>query len=375
MSQERLREETINFAAGPAQLPYEVLTEAQKGLLNYNGHGMSILEITHRSPMFDQLNQETNDLIRTLLNVPDNYKILFLQGGGTGQFAAVPLNLTSSNEDVVDYIVTGQWSGKAAKEAEKYAKVNLVLPKQDKYTYIPEPVQWSFSDKPRYVYYCANETVHGVEWPEIPAVGETLLVCDASSNFLTRSMDVSSHALVYAGVQKNVGCAGLTVVIVREDLLGSVRKDCPIIWDYTTQTKMKSAYNTPNVWGIYILNLVLKWLQDNGGLEAMETNSAAKSGILFDMIGRSEGFYSLIVEPKYRSRVNIPFRVCKDDSPNDELEAMFLKESAERGLLNLKGYRLVGGIRASLYNAVSVMDTKKLADFMRWFYEEYKLRN
>lgn len=365
---DRKRGDAVNFAPGPAQLPIEVLLEAQQGALNYCGLGIGVMELSHRSKEYTALNKETMDLLRSLLSIPDNYSILLLQGGGTAQFAAIPLNLTQSKEDVVDYLVTGTWSNKAVKEAEKYCKVNLALPKTSSYTSIPDPQDWKLSPNAKYVYYCSNETVHGVEFPYIPETGDVPLVCDASSNFLTRPKDISKHAVVYAGAQKNVGCAGVTIVIVRNDILGKPRPECPVFIDYTAQNGMKSVYNTPCVWGVYILNLVLKWVQKQGGVPAMECNSAAKCGMVMDIIARSEGFYRVPVEPRFRSRVNVPFRIFIKDEPSPELEEKFIKEADEVGLIQLKGHRSVGGLRVSLYNAVTLEQTKRLFDFMKQFH-------
>ncbi|CAI8050759.1 Phosphoserine aminotransferase [Geodia barretti] len=270
MSLTRKRENTINFSPGPAALPDEVVREARENVMNYKGLGLGVMELSHRSPEYTALNLQTQDLLRSLLHIPSNYQVLFQQGGGTAQFAAIPLNLTPSEDTTADYFITGMWSQKAAKEGEKFVKVNHVLSKADGgYMTIPEQSQWNLTPGAGFVYYCANETVHGVEFPEPPDVGSVPLVCDASSNFLTRPIDIAKHAVVYAGAQKNVGCAGVTVVIVREDLLGKCRPYTPVVLDYAVTAKAKSVYNTPPVWSVYILNLVLKWIQKHGGVEGI----------------------------------------------------------------------------------------------------------
>lgn len=367
------REGVVNFAAGPAAIATEVLVEAQKGVLNYGGLGIGVMEISHRSPYYDQLNSETIDLVRSILNVPENYAILFLQGGGTGQFAAVPLNLTTGKDNVVDYFVTGTWSNKAAKEAGKYATVHYTLPQTDSYVSIPPSNEWSLSPNATYVYYCDNETVHGIEFPSVPEVGGRTLVCDMSSNFLTRPIDFTKFGLVYAGIQKNAGCAGLCVVIVNKDLLGRPRDECPIFMDYTVQTKAKSMYNTPNVWGVYIFNLVLKWVYKQGGIKAMARLCTTKSRLLLNAIQASQGFYCNPVLNRVQSRVNIPIRICNGSGPSTELEAKFVEEAEKAKIFQVKGHRSVGGLRASLYNAVSVGDTKVFIDFMTKFMAENHL--
>lgn len=365
--EERLQKGVVNFAPGPAQIPLEVLEESQKGIFSYQGTGIGVMEMSHRSPEYAALNQETMDLLTELLEIPTSHTVLLLQGGGTAQFAAIPLNLTQSEDDVADYLVTGIWSDKAAKEAAKYLKVNRALPKADGYVGAPKRDQWTLSPNAKYAYYCENETVHGVELSDIPDVGDTPLICDVSSNFLTKPLDIGKFGLLYAGAQKNVGCAGVTIVIVRKDLLGKPRTICPTFLNFTVQEGMKSVYNTPTVWAVYILNLVLKWIRRSGGVKAMEKQSATKSQLIFDVITKSHGFYSLPVREAFRSRVNVPFRVCTESGPCLELEAQFLKEAADAGLMHLKGHRAVGGLRVSLYNAVSQGQTQRLADFMTQF--------
>ncbi|XP_034026880.1 phosphoserine aminotransferase isoform X2 [Thalassophryne amazonica] len=362
---------TIYFGPGPAKLPRSVLLQAQKELINYSGVGISVLEMSHRSSDFGNILQKAQNLLRELLNIPDNYKVLFLQGGGSGQFSAVPLNLISLKENrCADYVVTGTWSAKAAKEAEKYGKVNIVHPKLDSYTRIPDPSSWTLNPAASYVYYCSNETVHGVEFNFTPETHGVVLVSDMSSNFLSRPVDVSKFGLIYAGAQKNAGCAGVTVVIVREDLLGHALKECPIVLDYKVQAEMNSLYNTPPCFSIYIMCLVLEWVKNNGGTAAMEMLSKQKSSMIYDIINSSNCFY-IPVDAACRSCINIPFRVGKAGG-DDVLEKEFLDGASKRGMISLKGHRLVGGIRVSLYNAVTLEETEALASYMKEFLKEHQ---
>uniref|UniRef100_A0A8C1PGJ0 Phosphoserine aminotransferase n=1 Tax=Cyprinus carpio TaxID=7962 RepID=A0A8C1PGJ0_CYPCA len=345
------------------QIWRNVLLQAQKELLDYSGTGISILEMSHRSSDFSKIINTSENLLRELLNVPENYKILFLQGGGSGQFSGIPLNLIGLKEDrCADYLVTGTWSAKAAKEAEKYGKVNVIHPKLDSYTKIPDSSTWSLNPSASYVYYCCNETVHGVEFDFIPDTKGVVLVSDMSSNFLSRPVDVSKFGLIFAGAQKNVGCAGVTVVIVREDLMGKALKECPIILDYQVQAGNNS---------IYIMALVLEWIKNNGGADAMERLNKQKSDIIYDIINHSDGFYSCPVDEACRSRMNIPFRIGKKEG-DESLEKAFLDGASKLGMISLKGHRSVGGIRASLYNAVTVEDVKALAAYMEEFLKNHR---
>ncbi|XP_042682831.1 phosphoserine aminotransferase [Centrocercus urophasianus] len=364
--------QVANFGAGPAKLPRSVLLAAQKELVDYKGLGISVLEMSHRTSDFSKILNTAENLLRELLIIPENYKVIFLQGGGSGQFSAVPLNLIGLKEGrQADYVVTGAWSAKAAKEAEKYAKVNIVHPKLSAYTNIPDPGTWNLNPDASYVYYCANETVHGVEFDFVPDVKGAVLVCDMSSNFLSRPVDISKFGVIFAGAQKNVGCAGVTVVIVREDLLGFALKECPVVMDYKTQAANGSLYNTPPCYSIYIMGLVLEWIKNNGGAAAMDKLSLIKSQMIYDIIDRSNGFYVCPVEKKNRSRMNVPFRIgsIKGD---EVLEKKFLEKAVELNMISLKGHRSVGGIRASLYNAVTVEDVQKLATFMRSFMQMHQ---
>lgn len=358
----------INFSPGPAKLPDWVLLKAQEELLNYNGLGISVMEMSHRSADFLKIITTAKETLRRVLNVPSNYQILFLQGGGTGQFSAVPLNLMTKGK--ADYVVTGGWSAKAAKEAEKYGKVNMVLAKLDQYNRIPSQDEWNLSEDADYVYYCANETVFGVEFPSIPEVKDAPIVCDMSSNFLTRKVDVSKYGVIFAGAQKNVGCAGVTVVIIRDDLLGKARKECPSVLDFTVQAKQNSLYNTPPCYSIYIMSLNMQWLDAEGGVDVIDKRNREKSSRIYKIIDESDGFYHCPVENSVRSRINIPFRI---GGPNGDeaLEKKFLQETEANGMISLKGHRSVGGLRASLYNAMSLEETQVLADFMNQFKAKY----
>ncbi|KAK2845771.1 hypothetical protein Q7C36_010625 [Tachysurus vachellii] len=362
----------LNFGSGPAKLPKAVLIQAQKELLDYNGLGISVLEMSHRTTDFNQIITSAVSLIRELLNVPENYKVLFMQGGGTGQFSAVALNLIGLKEDrCADYIVTGTWSASAAKEAEKYGKVNVVNPKADRYTGIPDSSSWSLNPSASYVYFCCNETVHGVEFNFVPDTKGVILVSDMSSNFLSRPVDVSKFGLIFAGAQKNVGCAGVTIVIVREDLLGKALKECPTILDYNVQAKNNSLHNTPPTYSIYIVKLVLEWLKNNGGTDLMNQLNKQKSSMIYDIINNSNGFYSCPVNVSCRSHMNIPFRIGSLEG-DEALERQFLEGASKLGMISLKGHRSVGGIRASLYNAVTVEETLALAAYMKEFLNKHQ---
>ncbi|XP_013385669.1 phosphoserine aminotransferase [Lingula anatina] len=357
----------INFSPGPAKLPEKVLQQASKEMLNYDNTGLSVMEMSHRSAEFSKIMSTAEADLRDLLNIPDNYKVLFLQGGGSGQFAAIPLNLMNLKPArVADYKITGAWSSKAAKEAEKYGKVNLVLPETKKYTGIPCKSTWNFHPEASYVYYCDNETVHGVEYDHVPETNGVPLVCDMSSNFLSRPFDIKKYGVVIAGAQKNIGCAGVTVVIIREDLLGYTLPECPIIFDYKVQVGMNSLYNTPPTYSIYIMGLVLNWIKEEGGLEAMYERSLIKARAVYDLLDSSDGFYHCLVAPNARSRMNIPLRIGGPEGV-PELEKKFIEETQKCGMISLKGHRSVGGIRISLYNAVTVEETLHLVEFMKEF--------
>ncbi|XP_003706278.1 phosphoserine aminotransferase [Megachile rotundata] len=356
----------INFGAGPAKLPEEVLKHVQEELLAYGDTRISILELSHRSAEFKNVIDTAQATLREILHVPDNYKVLFMQGGGTGLFAAVPLNMMTTGS--ADYIVTGSWSAKAAKEAAKYGKVNLVVPKTTKYTEIPDPSTWNLSPDASYVYYCANETIHGIEFDYIPETNGVPLVADMSSNIATRCLDISKFAVIFAGAQKNIGPAGVTLVIVRDNVLGHAMKVCPTILDFTVMAADNSLHNTPPVFQIYTVGLVFKWIKEHGGVENMEKLAVIKSKKIYEVIDESKGFYSCPVKADARSRMNIAFRIGNND---EELEKEFLSGASARGMLQLKGHRTVGGIRATAYNAISVEEVEKLAEYMKWFFQKH----
>jgi len=362
----------VNFAAGPAKLPESVLKKIQNELTDYQGHGMSVMEMSHRSAPFGEIIANAEKSVRQLMDVPDDYAVLFMQGGGTGQFAAVPLNLLGSKQSPkVDYFITGTWSAKAAKEAEKYATVNRVLPKTDSYTDMAEQSRWSLDPEAAYVYYCANETIHGLEFHFIPETNGVPLVCDMSSCIMTKPIPVSKFGIIYAGAQKNIGAAGVTLVIVRKDLMTSPMKHCPSVLEYKIMAANKSLYNTPPAFNIYVMGQVFEWLQEEGGLSEMERRSQDKSSALYNLIDNSNGFFRCPVKPKCRSRMNVPFRIGSQEEC-ESLEAAFMKEAAELGLRELKGHRSVGGIRVSLYNAIRIEHVERLMEFMKQFQNKHQ---
>eukprot|EP01120_Amphizonella_sp_Union-15-10_P009840 TRINITY_DN380_c0_g1_i3.p1 TRINITY_DN380_c0_g1~~TRINITY_DN380_c0_g1_i3.p1 ORF type:complete len:401 (-),score=69.81 TRINITY_DN380_c0_g1_i3:32-1141(-) len=358
------------FGAGPAKLPSSVLENAKETLVGYPYPGISILELSHRDKAFDKIRGEACETLRSLLSIPQNYKILLMQGGGSGQFAAVCLNLVKEPGAKPVYIITGSWSEKAYEEAKKYCEPYVAVNTKP-YTSLPnsEQIKWP-SEPPPYVYYCSNETIHGVEFQEplkLPDSweGKVPLVVDMSSNFLSRSVDVSKYGVIYAGAQKNCGIAGLTFVIVRDDLLDKALPITPSILHYKTVSNGDSVTNTAPVFGIYVSSLVFKWIQSSGGVEAMEKANIAKSESLYTYVDGSTIFYAK-VSPGSRSRMNIVFGI-----KGGTLEDLFLKESLECGLLGLEGHRSVGGLRASLYNAVGLEDVGKLVEFMKGFEKKY----
>lgn len=359
----------LNFGAGPAKLPREVLLEVQGEILSYQNTGMSLMEMSHRSPEYSKINKSAQDTVRELLNVPNNYKILFIQGGGLGAFAAVAMNFMGRT-GTADYAVTGTWSSKAAKEAEKYGTVNLVFPKAEKPGKIPDQSTWTLNPNASYLYYCDNETVDGVEFPYIPESNGVPIVADMSSNIMTRKFDVSKFGCIFGGAQKNIGPAGVVVVIVREDLLGNAMKICPSVFNFTQVHKDNSVLNTPATFSVYVMEKVLRWIKTNGGVENMEKQALRKSGHLYDAISDSNNFYSCPIDPNCRSRINIPFRVGGPQG-DEALEAKFLKEAEDRFMFQLKGHRSVGGIRASLYNATSYEDVALLVKFMKEFQSQH----
>lgn len=353
----------FNFAAGPATLPASVLKQAQVELYNWKGCGMSIMEMSHRSKEFLSVIQNAEGALRSLLHIPDEYAVLFLQGGATTQFSSVPLNLCNPSESA-DYIVTGSWSDKAFKEGQKFCNAKVAWSgKSAKYTDLPHPGDLSLTPGAKVLHICANETIHGVEFKDYPTPqGDTLLVADMSSNFCSKPVDVSKFALIYAGAQKNIGPSGVTIVIVRKDLLGAAQPVTPIMLDYKIHADNNSLYNTPPCFGIYVCGLVFSDLLERGGLEAAQQRNIDKAKLLYDAIDESNGFFKCPVNKDVRSLMNVPFTM---ETP--ELEAGFLKEAATQGMVQLKGHRSVGGIRASIYNAMPKAGVEKLVALMKSF--------
>jgi phosphoserine aminotransferase len=352
----------FNFGAGPAVLPEPVLEEAQRDLIALPGVGMSILEISHRSKAFDAIIQGCEADIRKLAGIPDDYQILFLQGGASMQFSMVPMNFLHSGSSA-DYIVTGSWSKKAVKEAQKTGTVHVAgTTEADKFTRVPAQAEVKLDPAAAYLHFTSNETIHGVEWKREPEAGAVPLVCDASSDIFSRPIDVSRYALIYAGAQKNLGPSGVTLVILRNDLLERVAKNLPAMLDYKVQAENKSLYNTPPVFGVYVMRLVMKWLVDQGGLEAIGRANAEKAKILYDALDASGGFYRPHARPDSRSNMNVTFRL-----PSEDLEKQFVSEARAVRLDGLKGHRSVGGIRASLYNAFPKKGVEALVSFLKDF--------
>ena len=355
-----------NFAAGPAMLPEEVLKEAAAEMLDYNGTGMSVMEMSHRSKIFEEIIQEAEQDLRDLMNIPDNYKVLFIQGGGSTQFAMVPMNLMKNR--VADYIITGQWAKKAAAEAKRYGKINEVASSADKtFSYIPDVSKIKVSDDADYVYICHNNTIYGTTYHKLPDTKGKILVADMSSDILSQPIDVTKYGLIFAGVQKNIGPAGTVVVIIREDLItDDVLEDTPTMLRYKIHADNKSLYNTPPAYGIYICGKVFKYLKKLGGLEAMKKRNEEKAKILYDYIDSSELFKGTVIKED-RSLMNVPFITGDKD-----LDAKFVKEAKAAGIENIKGHRTVGGMRASIYNAMPIEGVKYLVEFMKKFEDENK---
>jgi phosphoserine aminotransferase len=348
----------FNFSAGPAMLPAEALSRAGDEMLDWHGSGAGVMEMSHRGKEFMSIAAETERDLRELLSIPAGYKVLFLQGGASLQFAQVPMNLLRG-KGKADYVVTGEWSKKAVKEAKLYCDVGIAASSEDKnFTYAPK--QWKVRPDAAYVHYCSNETIGGVEFHEIPKT-EIPLVSDASSHFLSRPLDVSRFGLIYAGAQKNAGPAGLTFVIVREDLIGQAQKGTPTVMDYKLQADAESMLNTPATYAIYVAGLVFKWLKQQGGLPAIEKKNIEKARLLYDYLDRSAFFHNPVAKED-RSRMNVPF-VLK----NSSLDDAFLKGAAERGMVQLKGHRSVGGMRASIYNAMPLEGVQRLVEYMKEF--------
>ena len=353
---------TYNFSAGPAVLPKEVLLQAQAELPDWHGSGMSVMEMSHRGKEYMGIHAQAEADLRELMSIPANYKVLFLQGGGHLQFSMIPLNLLRGKASA-DYVNTGEWSKKAMGEAKKFCKVNEVASTADRnFTYVPAFDSWKRDPNAAYLHYTTNETIGGVEFGWVPDAGDVPLVADMSSNILSRPYDVAKFGLIYAGAQKNIGPAGLAVVIVREDLIGQTEPGTPTMLDYKIHADADSMYNTPPTYGIYIAGLVFQWLKQRGGVAAMEQVNIKKAALLYDAIDASNGFYHCPVNRADRSRMNVPFTL-KDAA----LDGEFLKQADARGLLQLKGHRSVGGMRASIYNAMPVEGVQGLVDFMNDF--------
>ncbi|WP_174874012.1 3-phosphoserine/phosphohydroxythreonine transaminase [Vogesella oryzae] len=355
-----------NFSAGPAVLPHEVLATAQAELLDWHGSGMSVMEMSHRGKEFMEIIHEAEQDLRELLHVPAGYKVLFLQGGASQQFSMVPLNLAPA-DGVIDVLDTGHWSKLAIKEAKRYTNVNVVASSADRnYAYVPAVETWQRSPNAAYFHYTSNETIGGLQYSAIPPVGETPLVCDMSSDFLSREIDVSKFGLIYAGAQKNIGPSGLVVLIVREDLLGRAQPQTPTMLNYQIHADADSMYNTPATYPIYISGLVFKWLKAQGGVKGMQARNDEKAGLLYHAIDSSDGFYYSHIDAPFRSKMNVVFRL-KDEA----LEDTFLSEAKKNGLVQLKGHRSVGGMRASIYNAMPIEGVKSLVHFMLDFARQH----
>ena len=353
-----------NFSAGPAVLPEEVLKEAAAEMLDYNGTGMSVMEMSHRSKAFEEIINSAEQDLRDLMNIPDNYKVLFMQGGASQQFAMIPMNFMKNR--VADYIITGQWAKKAAKEAEKYWKVNLIASSEDQtFSYIPDCSDLPVSEDADYVYICENNTIYGTKFKELPNTKGKTLIADVSSCFLSEPVDVEKYGMIYGGVQKNIGPAGVVIAIIREDLITEdVLEGTPTMLTYKTHADAKSLYNTPPAYGIYICGKVFKWLKAQGGLAAIKEKNEKKAKVLYDFLDQSKMFKGTVVK-KDRSLMNVPFVTGDAD-----LDAKFVKEAKEAGLENLKGHRSVGGMRASIYNAMPYEGVVALVEFMKKFEEE-----
>ncbi|MBQ3551718.1 MAG: 3-phosphoserine/phosphohydroxythreonine transaminase [Clostridia bacterium] len=352
-----------NFSAGPSMLPEEVLLKAQSEVMNYRGSGMSVMEMSHRSKVYDEIIKDAERLMREVMNIPDNYKVLFLQGGASLQFAMIPMNLMTKNGKA-DYICTGSFSSKAAEEAKKYGTVNIAATtKSENFARIPQQDELKLDPEADYVHICYNNTIYGSAWNYIPDTGKVPLVADMSSCIMSEPVDVSKFALIYAGAQKNVAPAGLTIVIIREDLLGEPLPFTPVMMNYAIMAKNDSMYNTPPCYPIYICKMVLEWLRDMGGLTVMRERNIKKANLLYDYLNTSKLFKASIQENS-RSMMNVTFR-----TGDEELDAKFVKEATAAGMSNLKGHRSAGGMRASIYNAMPYEGVEYLVNFMKKFEE------
>ena len=354
-----------NFSAGPSMLPEKVLKTAAEEMLDYKGSGQSVMEMSHRSKTYQQIFDETEALLREVMNIPDNYKVLFLQGGASTQFAMIPLNLMNKNNKA-DFVVTGQWAKKAYKEAARYGTANVVASSEDKtFSYIPKLDKATFTPDADFFHICVNNTIYGTKWNTFPETGDVPLIGDISSCILSEPIDVTKFGMLYAGAQKNMAPAGVTIVIIREDLIGNAMDITPTMLNYSTHSENGSMFNTPPCYCIYVAKLVLEWIKnDIGGLEKMKELNEKKAKLLYDFLDSSEMFRGTVVAED-RSLMNVPFV-----TGNDELDAKFVKEATAAGFVNLKGHRSVGGMRASIYNAMPIEGVEKLVEFMKKFEEE-----
>lgn len=349
-----------NFSAGPSMMPLPVLEKAAAEMTNYGGSGMSVMEMSHRSKYYDDIINGAQDVLRRVYNIPDNYRILFMQGGATMQFSAVPLNLMVTGK--ADYAVTGNFARNAYKEAKKFGDIHIAATSEaDNFTWVPTPDQLDIRPDADYFYICANNTIFGTEWHYDPNAGDVPVVADMSSNILSKPVDISKYGMIYAGAQKNMGPAGMAVVIIREDLMGHYRENMPVLLDYQLMADKNSMYNTPPTYSIYMMKLVTEWVEQMGGLEAMAKNADLRSSMLYDYLDSTD-FYKGAAQKASRSRMNVTFR-----TGNDELDKKFIQESIDAGMTNLKGHRLVGGMRASIYNAMPIEGVEYLIDFMKKF--------
>ena len=353
-----------NFSAGPSILPEEVLESVRDNLMNYEGSGMCVMEMSHRSKVFQKIIDEAEQDLRDLMNIPDNYKVLFIQGGATLQFAMIPMNLMKNG--VACYVETGAWSKKAINEAKKYGDVHVVASSKDRnYAYVPDCSNLDIPDNADYVYICENETIHGVTWQKLPNTKGKILVSDQSSMFLSKPCNVSDYGMIYGGVQKNIGPAGMAIVIIREDLIREDLKELPVYMQYATHADNGSMYNTPNCWAIYCCGKVFKYLKSIGGLEEMHKRNIAKAKVIYDFLDSSKMFKGT-VEPEFRSLMNIPFV-----TESAELDAEVVAATKAAGYDNLKGHKSVGGLRASVYNAMPIEGAQALVEFLKKFEAEH----
>jgi len=363
-----MTERVFNFSPGPATLPLPVLQEVQQNLLALPGVGASILEISHRSKTFEEVIAQAEENIRRLLKLPEGYHVLFLQGGASLQFSQVPMSFLRGSGRSADYIVTGSWAKRALAEAQREGHVRVIWDgKGDNYSRVPKPGEYEVDPRAAYVHFTSNETIQGIQFPSEPETGGVPLVCDASSDFLSRPIEVTRYGLIYAGAQKNVGPAGVTLVVIRQDLLEQVPDNLPTMLHYKVHAEHRSLYNTPPVFAVYVVMLVTRWLLENiGGLEQMYAINRQKAQMLYDAIDRSEGFYRGHAQPDSRSLMNVTWRL-----PSEELEAEFVRQAREAGLHELKGHRSVGGIRASIYNAMPIEGVRALVQFMEHFRQRH----